>query len=64
MAKTTLSLDLAVLRLKIKRVVDAEVEMSWRGSKLPAEHAEIELELHNAKADLDFYLGAAKVYRE
>lgn len=45
-----------LLKDKIKRVVDAEVADSWKGSRYPDEFPPIEQELKEAQADLDKYI--------
>lgn len=42
-------LNMKALRNVVQRLITAEVEHSWKGSKAPSEQAEIEAELTKAK---------------
>lgn len=53
---TTATVNAEVLMRKVKRVVDAEIELSWLGSKHPNDHWFIENEAKAARLALRRYL--------
>lgn len=53
---TTATVNVTSLMRKVKRVVDAEIELSWLGSKHPDDHAQIESEAKAARLALRRYL--------
>lgn len=58
---TTATVNVRALKLKIKRLIEAEIEHSWMGSKHPDYFRMIFDEVEAARADLKRYLKSKEV---